>query len=360
MNHPPRRVLCAMSGGVDSSVAAWLLKEAGFEVVGAYLRLGPEAGLRVGSRRTCASIEDSRDAALVASRLDIPFYVMNYQDEFARVIDYFVEEYRRGRTPNPCVRCNEWIKLGSLRRRAAALGCTAIATGHYARIEPGSDGRHRLLRGRDRAKDQSYFLFLLEPEALPATLFPCGGFEKDEVRALARSARLPVAEKVESQEVCFVPDDDYRAVLRERSGGRLRAGKLLTTNGETVGEHPGIEHFTIGQRRGLGVALGAPRYVVSIDALANTVTLGSREDLRRREVRLEALHWTSLPPPAPGSSLRLEAQIRYRQAAKPASLELEEGGGALLRFDEPIEAVSPGQAAVFYDGDLLLGGGWIV
>ena len=348
-----------MSGGVDSSVAALLLKRAGHDVIGVFLRLGSHEGLELGSARACCSLEDSRDARLVAARLGIPFYSMNYRGEFSRVIEDFVEEYHRGRTPNPCVRCNQWLKFGSLRHKAAALGCEAVATGHYARIRPGPDGRLRLLRGLDRAKDQSYFLFLMPRDSLSTSLFPVGEFTKDEIRAVARSAGLLVAEKRESQEICFVPSGDYRELLRERSAQRIRPGKLLDTAGRELGNHSGHQNFTIGQRRGLGVALGTPHYVVEIDARANTITLGTREDLKRRETRVSGVEWTSVEPPTAGETLGVEVQIRHHHPPQPAELRIESPDRVLLRFDCPQDAVTPGQAAVFYDGDVVLGGGWI-
>lgn len=284
---------------------------------------------------------------------------MNYRGEFSRIIDDFVEEYHRGRTPNPCVRCNQWLKFGSLLHKADALKCEAIATGHYARIRKGPDGRHRLLRGLDRAKDQSYFLFLIPGKSLPRILFPVGDFRKDEIRALARSESLPVAEKDESQEICFVPSGDYRELVRRRGSERIRPGKLLDTDGNEVGRHPGHQNFTIGQRRGLGVALGAPRYVVDINASSNTVVLGTREELRRGVVHVSGVQWISLLPPEPGEKLSVEAQIRHQHVPAKAELTVEAPERAVLHFDHPLEAVTPGQAAVFYDDDVVLGGGWI-
>jgi tRNA-specific 2-thiouridylase len=355
-----------MSGGVDSSVAACLLKRAGHEVLGVFLRLGADAVAAAGAHglgsrnRACCSVEDSRDAALVAARLGIPFYSMNYQGEFGRIIDYFVEEYHRGRTPIPCVLCNQWLKFGSLREKARALGCDYVATGHYARIEAGGGETWQLLRGRDRDKDQSYFLFRMHQESLPWTLFPVGGYSKAEVRALARGAGLPVAEKPDSQEICFVPNNDYREVLRARAPERLRPGNFVDLSGNVLGSHGGHQNFTIGQRRGTGIALGTPHYVAGIDAATNTVTLAERPALRKTKVLVGEVAWTSMSSPPPrGDELRVEAQIRYRHRAQPARLVSESGATATLRFDAPQEAVTPGQAAVFYQGDTLLGGGWI-
>jgi tRNA-specific 2-thiouridylase len=349
-----------MSGGVDSSVAALLLKQAGHEVLGVFLRLGSDAvGHARSTSRACCSVEDSRDAALVAARLDIPYYSLNYKEEFGRIIDYFVEEYHRGRTPNPCVRCNQFLKFGSLREKAEALGCDAIATGHYARIERDASGSPRLLRALDQEKDQSYFLFLMPRESLQRTLFPVGSYSKSQVRSIARAERLPVAEKPESQEICFVPNDDYREVLRARGPERFRTGRFVDLSGRVLGEHHGHQNFTIGQRRGTGIAAGSPRYVVQIDAQSNTVTLGARDALRRFEVDVDEVGWTSVAPPPIDKPLRVEAQIRHRHKARAATVIPLTPTRVLLRFDEAEEAVTPGQAVVFYDGDVVLGGGWI-
>jgi tRNA-uridine 2-sulfurtransferase len=348
-----------MSGGVDSSVAALLLKEAGHQVVGVFLRLGPGAGPAPGGgHRGCCSVEDSRDAAGVASRLDIPFYAINCEDEFARIIDDFVAEYHRGRTPNPCARCNQWIKFGSLFERARALGCEAVATGHYARIERAADGRARLLRGRDPRKDQSYFLFSIGREVLGRALFPVGVLAKAEVRQIARRSGLPVAEKPDSQEICFVPGD-YRDVLRARGADRIRPGLLVDTGGHPIGEHPGHQNFTIGQRRGLGVALGAPRYVVGIEAGPNRVIIGERKDLAADRCEVDEVRWTSIADPAPGEAIDALVQIRHRHRPAPARIEVEAPDRVRVRFVEPELGITPGQAAVFYEGDVLLGGGWI-
>jgi len=353
------RVLCAMSGGVDSSVAASLLVEAGHDVTGVFLRLGNAPGAPGKSSRACCSVEDSRDAALVAARLGIPYYALDYEEQFGRVIDYFTEEYNRGRTPNPCIRCNQWLKFGTLRRAALTLGCDAVATGHYARIDVDDAGRHRLLRGIDRGKDQSYFLFLMPRESLPMTLFPVGGLHKDEVRALARDAGLPVSEKPESQEICFVPEGDYRDVVRARTPGAMRPGAFVDLTGRVLGAHAGHQGFTVGQRRGIGVALGQPAYVLDIDASTGTVTLGGRKDLERSAAELSEVQWMSIDPPTVGAELRIEAQIRHRRRTVSGTVIRTGASTASLRFDEPEEAVTPGQAAVLYSGDVLLGGGWI-
>jgi len=357
------RVLCAMSGGVDSSVSALLLREAGHQVIGVFLRLGAHADAPSGpegkaNRRGCCSVEDSRDAALVANRLGIPFYALNSRGEFSRIIDYFVEEYHRGRTPNPCIRCNQWLKFGTLLDRARALDCEALATGHYARIREDPRGEPQLLRAADPEKDQSYFLFSISREALRHTVFPVGHLNKPQVRDLARREGLPVAEKFDSQEICFVPGD-YRDVLRARGAGRIRPGPLVDTRGNRLGEHAGHQHFTIGQRRGLKVALGEPRYVVAIDPELNRVVLGTREELETRILDVDEVQWSSIPDPRPGDVLEAQVQIRHRHRARPARIRVESPGKVQVEFQEPQFGVTPGQAAVFYDGEVLLGGGWI-
>ena len=378
------KILCAMSGGVDSSVAAYLLKREGHDVTGVFLRLGPDAVSQIHDARShagpqrpaeatnrgaagtipqnraCCSVEDSRDAALVAARLDIPYYSLDYEGEFKPIIDNFIDEYNRGRTPIPCVLCNQWLKFGSLREKARALGCDYVATGHYARVDKHPSGAWQLRRGVDRDKDQSYFLFLMPKASLPQTLFPVGGYTKNEIRSIAREADLPVAEKPESQEICFVPGDDYREVLRAKTPERLRPGNFIDLSGHVLGQHEGHQNFTIGQRRGTGIALGTPHYVVALDTEANTVTLGERDALHGRGARLSGVQWTSLAhDPEDGEQRRLDVQIRHRHSAQSALVEARNGGGATVTFDEPQTAITPGQAAVFYDGDVIVGGGWI-
>jgi tRNA-specific 2-thiouridylase len=364
------RILCAMSGGVDSSVAAALLRNAGHEVVGVFLRLGPApgeengaGGLRAHNQRSCCSVGDAHDASRVADHLGIPFYPLNYRREFERIIDYFVDEYNRGRTPNPCAMCNQWIKFGALVEQARALGCERVATGHYARVRRGGGaergGSPELLRGADRLKDQSYFLFTMPRESLGMAVFPVGDRTKGDCRALARELGLPVADKPDSQEICFVPGGDYRAVLEARTPERIRPGVVLDPGGEVLGEHPGHQRFTIGQRRGLGRAFGEPRYVVAIDAAANTVTLGPRAALACAACEVGGINWLSIDAPAAGEAIDCEVQIRHRSGPVRARVTAGESAGARVDFAAPQDAVTPGQAAVFYRGEVLLGGGWI-
>jgi len=348
------RVLVAMSGGVDSSVAAALLVEQGCEVIGVTMRLA-------GSGSRCCSLDDVEDARRVAERLGIRFYVADYADAFRReVMEPFADAYLAGRTPIPCVACNGRFKFARLLARARALGADAVATGHYARIvrDPGG-GAPRLLRGADPAKDQSYFLFDLGPAQLAAARFPVGALDKDEVRARARALGLPTADKPESMEICFVPDGDYAAVVEAlRPDAAPGAGDVVDEAGRVVGRHDGVHRFTVGQRRGLAVAAGERVYVRALDAARNRVVVAPRARLGARGARLAGTSWVAgAPPPGP---LRARIRVRHRHAGAPASIAPgADGAAAELRFDAPVEAVTPGQAAVFYDGDEVLGGGWI-
>jgi tRNA-specific 2-thiouridylase len=351
------RVLAAMSGGVDSSVAALLLKRQGHEVVGVFMRNGAARPGDAERARSCCGAGDAHDARRVADALGIPFYVLDFEDAFRRLIDGFCAAYDRGQTPNPCILCNRDLKFGRLLATADAAGAVGVATGHYARVERRGD-RFRLRRGADAAKDQSYVLFPLSQAQLARTQFPLGGLSKPEVRALAREAGLPVMDKPESMEICFVPEDDYRTVLRERIPDRLREGDLRHRDGRLLGRHPGHQFFTVGQRHGLGVALGEPAYVVRIDAATNTVVLGGADDLMAGTCTVREVVW-GVDPPAPGAALGASVQIRSQHRAAPAVVTALGGDRAGVRFEAPQRAVTPGQAAVFYDGDAVMGGGWI-
>jgi tRNA-specific 2-thiouridylase len=342
---PMNRVCIGMSGGVDSSVAAYLLKEQGYDVIGLTFRNWPQDCISRAEDKCCGP-QAVTDARMVAHSIGIPHYVVDEIADFQRdVIDYFVAEYRQGRTPNPCVICNEKIKFGSLLKQAQALGASHIATGHYAQIE----GR-TLRRGLDPSKDQSYFLFSLRPEQLACALMPLGGLNKDETRSVARKLGLKTHDKVESQEICFVPDKDYGRFLRESAKVPDRVGEIVTRDGKVLGQHDGIQYFTIGQREGLKLGgQKVPSYVVALDAESNRVIVGPAEDLIRDEFEIRNCNWLAGEPP-----FEATVKIRYNHKGCPAFVE-----GNHVRLPVPQRAVTPGQAAVFYQDDLVLGGGWI-
>jgi len=357
VTYPPSgaRVVVAMSGGVDSSVATALLVERGYDVVGISLRLAEE---RPGGQSSgCCSLEDFQDAARVADALGVPHYVFDMREAFARdVITPFVEEYLAGRTPSPCILCNRSIKFSALRRRAAELGADWVATGHYARRD--HDGtRFRLLRGLDAGKDQSYFLFEMDQKGLSHTLFPVGDMTKDEVRAYAASRGIVTAGKADSQEICFVPDGRYAEFVEKVAPGRTRAGRFVDRDGKDLGSHEGVHRFTVGQRRGLGLAHSEPLFVESVDAATATVQVGTRDVLRRSGLLADGVVWTSGVAPADGT--RVDARIRYRHRGATAAVTSLGDGNIELIFDEIQEAISPGQAVVFYHGDEVVGGAWI-
>lgn len=350
-----QRVIVAMSGGVDSAVAAGLLARQGYEVVGITMRLWTqEDPLAPRYQRRCCPAEDIDDARAAADALGIPHYVLNMEEEFsARVVDYFVAEYRRGRTPNPCLPCNEHVKFRSLLARAAAFEADYLATGHYARIDR-SDGAFRLLRARDAEKDQSYVLYMLGQQELSRVIFPIGNYRKEEIRELAQEMGLPVADKPDSADICFLPTEDYRDFIAQQVP--QAGGDIVDRDGRVAGRHQGVAGFTIGQRRGLGVALGERRYVSAIDPELNVITIGTEEDLLSNALTAEAVRWVAgAPPPV---EFEVDAKIRYRTAAQPALVK-PTPDGAEVRFRQPQRAVTPGQAVVFYRSDEMLGGGII-
>lgn len=344
-----------MSGGVDSSVAAWLLREAGHDLVGLFMRNGVHVDAEESAKKSCCSVSDARDARMVAAKLGIPFQAVDLAGEFGGIIRYFLDEYAAGRTPNPCAICNRDLKFRRLLDFADELGAEAVATGHYCRVET-RDGRVHLRRGLDPKKDQSYQMFSVAEADLARARFPLGELPKARVRELAAEAGLRTAKKADSQEICFVPSNDYRKLLAER-GVALHPGRIVDTAGRVLGEHAGTEHFTIGQRKGHGVGGGTPYYVVALEPETGTVVLGSREECHAGELTVSQLNWIGVDVP-PGGELAVEVQVRYHHVPAPARLTVD-GARALVRFDEPVHAPTPGQGAAFYQGERLIGGGWI-
>jgi tRNA-specific 2-thiouridylase len=352
----PARVVLAMSGGVDSSVAAYLLKEQGYEVIGLFMRTGAHRDDGGPSHKHgCCSALDAGDARRVADRLDMPFYALDFERDFGRIMDYFADEYVAGRTPNPCVVCNNWLKFGKLWDYGKQLAADFVATGHYARMLAGADGPE-LHRGADPAKDQSYVLFGLPRALLPRLRLPIGGYRKGEVRAIAREAGLGVHDKPDSVEICFVPGGDHAAFIRERRPERATAGRIVDRSGKVLAEHDGYERFTVGQRKGMGFGAAARRYVLEIVPATGDVVVGDPEELFAPGLIVSRVNWLADVPDGP---LGCTAKIRYRHTPAPATVTPLDDGGACVAFAESQSAVTPGQAVVFYDGERVLGGGWI-
>ncbi len=364
-----KRVVLAMSGGVDSSAAAVLLHQQGYEVIGLFMRSGEEAETCAVSsskllpvldspahRQGCCSAEDAADARRVADELGIPFHSLNFHDAFRRIKDYFADEYLAGRTPNPCVQCNNWLKFGRLWEFAKQVGAEHIATGHYARILSDLDGRPALHCGVDPNKDQSYVLFGLERELLSKILLPIGEYHKPQIREFATESGLRVAQKKDSYEICFVPDNDYAGFLKGYRGDFETTGNFVDTSGEVLGQHAGYEKFTVGQRKGLGITFGEPRFVVSVDPATRQVVLGQRKDLAVSEVNVTQLNWLTDPPQ---ETLSCVTRLRYQQTPLACTVDVTSPEHATIHLEDITYGVAPGQAAVFYEGDRVLGGGWI-
>jgi tRNA-specific 2-thiouridylase len=351
------RIVVAMSGGVDSSVAAALLAEQGHDVIGVSMQLYDQTEGQSGFG-TCCTIDDLHDARRVASAIGIPHYMLNFENRFdEQVVSNFIREYAAGRTPIPCAHCNSDLKFATLLERAIGFGADALATGHYARVERDAGGRFVLRRGADAGKDQSYFLFSLTQDQLARASFPVGHLDKDTVREHARRLELRVASKPDSQEICFVPDGDYAAFIERAAPGLKRSGAIVDRDGERLGTHAGVHRFTIGQRKGLGLSSREPLYVLEIRPAVSEVVVGPREALGRSTLTASQINWVF--GGAPVDWLRVSAQIRYRHDAAPARVRALEHARAELEFDEPQAAITPGQAVVFYDADVVLGGGWI-
>jgi tRNA-specific 2-thiouridylase len=353
-----QRVVVAMSGGVDSSTAAWLLKEKGYEVIGATMCIGTMDKAQGGPAR-CCGLADIEDARRVALQLEIPFYVFHLREEFEKeVIQYFCEEYARGRTPNPCILCNERVKFGSFLKRALELEADFIATGHYARLDfdEGAD-RYLLKKGVDRRKDQSYVLFSLTQGQFRRTLFPLGEHRKEDVRKIALQLGLRVHDKPESQEVCFIQESSYHFFLSERLKESVESGPILDKEGKVLGKHKGIPFYTIGQRRGLCLAKGRPLYVIGIDREKNAIIVGGEEEVYGDTFIVDSVNW--IVPRERISSHKTQVKIRYNHPGSEASISSEGEDELEVRFRSPQKAITPGQAAVFYDEEAVLGGGWI-
>lgn len=356
-----KKVVVGMSGGVDSSVAAWLLKEQGYEVIGVTMQIWQEEEEQAQQENGgCCGLSAVEDARRAAYMLDIPYYVMNFKAEFKKhVMDYFVAEYLRGRTPNPCIACNRYVKWESLLKRSLDIGADYIATGHYARIACLENGRFTLCRSKTAAKDQTYALYSLTQRQLAHTLMPVGDYTKEEIRAMAKQVGLRTADKPDSQEICFIPDNDYAGFIDRQAGKQAPPeGNFVTRDGKILGRHKGITHYTIGQRKGLGIALGTPVFVTEIRPETNEVVLGGNEDVFGNIVYAEHLNFMSIPDLE--GEMEVTAKIRYSHQGAPCRIRKVERDKVRCDFIEPVRAITPGQAVVFYQGDVVVGGGCIL
>ena len=359
------RIVLAMSGGVDSSVSAHLLQSQGHQVIGLFMRSGAKAQASCATtnsedfphKQGCCSAADAADARRVADELDIPFHALDFEEGFQTIKDYFADQYLAGRTPNPCIVCNNWLKFGRLWDFAQQVGAERIATGHYAQLTP-ADGEScpALVRGLDPGKDQSYVLFGIHRDLLSRIVFPVGGYTKAQIREMAHRAGFGVADKRDSQEICFIPDDDYVAFLEQYRGKQDTSGEMVDTSGRVVGQHEGYERFTIGQRKGLGISFGSPRFVIAIEPETKRVVIGTRDELARSSLEADHLNWLIDDVP---SLFTCRAQIRYQHKAALAQAEFVAPDRLHIQFHEPQFGIAPGQAVVLYDNDRVLGGGWI-
>ena len=353
-----KKALIAMSGGVDSSVAAYLMKEHGYECIGVTMKLFQNEDAGISRKKSCCSLDDVEDARSVARNLGIPYYVFNFTADFKKqVMDRFVAAYENGATPNPCIDCNRYLKFDRLYHRAKELGCHYVVTGHYARIEQREDGRYLLKKAADPSKDQSYVLYSLTQEQLAHTLFPLGDMNKHQTRMIADQQNFYNADKPDSQDICFVPDGDYAGFIRRFTGKDYPAGDFTDKDGNVLGQHKGIIGYTVGQRKGLGIAAGKPVYVTKICPAENRVILGDNEDLFHRELDVEEFNFISYDTPP--AEFRAKAKVRYRQKEQWATVKVTGEKCVHIIFDEPQRAITKGQAAVLYDGDVVIGGGVI-